>query len=69
LHFSGVPGSLLRTRAGSVGATLNLAQISGRVSSRPMVLPLLLLILAWPSRPMIRGEAVSRASHSGKVSP
>ena len=69
LHFSGVPGSLRRTRAGSVFAGPTLAQIRSLVSIRPMKLPLLLLILESPSSPITRGVLVSFAWHSGKVSP
>ena len=40
LQTSGVPGSVLRMRFGSVTAGRSLAQIDSGDSSRPMVLPI-----------------------------
>ena len=66
LQISGVPGSFLVTRAGSVLAGRSFCQISSGVSSSPMVFPRLLDILAWPSRPMIRLASVSSGLRLGK---
>jgi hypothetical protein len=65
LHTSGVPGSVLRTRAGSVTAGRSFAQIASDSSSRPMVFPIDLDIFACPSSPMMRRVGVSSGFGSG----
>ena len=66
LHISGIPGSFRVTRAGSVLAGLSFCQISSGLSSSPIVLPRLLDILAWPSRPVIRLASVRIGLRLGK---
>ena len=63
------PGSVRRTRLGSVTAGRSFAQTSSGDSSKPTVLPIDFDILAWPSRPMMRRVGVNSAAGSGKVRP
>ena len=60
LQISGVPGSFLVLRAGSVAAGASFAQIASGDSNRPIVLPRLFDILALPSSPNTRLVLVSR---------
>ena len=66
LQTSGVPGSVLRMRLGSVTAGRSFAQIASGDSSRPIVLPIDFDIFAWPSSPMMRRVAVSSGFGSGR---
>jgi hypothetical protein len=66
LHTSGVPGSVRRTRAGSVTAGRSFAQIDSGGSSRPIVFPMDFDIFACPSSPMMRRVGVRSACGSGK---
>ena len=69
LHFSGVPGSVRLTRAGSVAAARSLSQIAFSGSASAMVLPRLFDILACPSSPRIFGVVENSGCGSAKVSP
>ncbi len=69
LHTSGLPGSVRRTRAGSVAAVRSLSQIAFSGSRRLMVLPRLFDILALPSRPSSLGVVEKSGCGSAKVSP
>src|SRR5438132_11424655 len=68
LHTSGVPGSVLRMRLGSVTAGRNFAQIASGLSTRPTVLPIDFDIFDWPSSPITRRVGVSSAFGPGKYS-
>src|SRR5213080_3066898 len=69
LQMSGLPGSFRVTRAGSVAAGLSFSQMVSGESSKPMVLPKLLDIFAWPSSPKTRFAVDSSACGSGKAKP
>ena len=65
-HFSGVPGSLRFTRAGSVGMVRIFFATDSGSSRRAMVLPYDLDIF-WPSSPGMRGASVSSTSGSTRI--
>src|SRR5690606_13274908 len=69
LHTSGRPGSLRRTRCGSVTAVRTRCAICSGESSIPTVLPRDLLIFASPSSPRIRPASPTSPCGSGKYSP
>ena len=69
LHFSGVPGSVRLTRAGSVAAVRSLSQTAASGSASAMVLPTLFDIFVCPSSPRIFGVVENSGSGSANVSP
>ena len=68
LQMSGLPGSLRRTRFGSVNIVITSVRISSALAVRPMVFPYDFDILR-PSRPGTFAAVVCSGSGSGKTSP